>query len=45
MAHLHDVQRLEQVEIVVWEPHLDLLQLDFILGLVELVLTSLNHLR
>lgn len=43
-AHLHDVQGLKQVEVVMREPDLNLLQLDLILVLVELVLTVPNHL-
>ncbi len=44
-THLHDVQRLKEVEIVMWESALDLLELALILILVELVLTSLHHLQ
>lgn len=45
MTYIYDVERLEQVEVVVREPDLDLLQLDLVLVLIELVLTCLNHLR
>lgn len=38
------MQWLEETQVVMWEPPLDLLQFDLVLILIELVLSGLDHL-